>query len=81
MPRPRGRAASSSNSMGWLMNISLERVQRYWISYSCSLTVLPGLFPRPSTSRSITESRSISMGAFDDAGIDAEFVNCAVEMS
>ena len=32
--------------MGWLMNISRAFVHRYLISYSCSWTGFPGLFPR-----------------------------------
>ena len=37
--------ASSSRRMGWFMKISRALVQRYFISYSCSCTGFPGLFP------------------------------------
>ena len=41
--------ASNSSRMGWLIKISLAFVHRYFISYSCSWTGLPGRFPRTVT--------------------------------
>lgn len=53
--------ASNSRRMGWLIKISLAFVQRYFISYSCSCTGLPGRFPRTVTWSG--EARGTARGA------------------
>lgn len=52
--------ASNSNNIGWEMKISRALVHRYLISASNNWTCFPGLLPRTSNRRSMTESRSTS---------------------
>ena len=52
--------ASSSSNIGWEMKISRAFVHKYRISASNSCTCFPGLLPRTSRRRSMTESKSTS---------------------